>query len=228
MAAEFDFIQSYRDLDPNASRDLIEARQKAHELLAASIKNMEQVYDLCRLAFLLEPHAATVTEWFEKPIRRFDPHFLVSKDKADAGRIASLLLRDRITRAESHVPLAVLNASFCGRRHSADGDVLTKEANEAFTAAVRKDRTFAAAKPVSAPKFKAIAAEVDSFTQHNPLPGGIAKTAMEAVATASENAVTTLAESAETSLSSARRRRGPARRRGRHAVVAYRRLARNA
>jgi hypothetical protein len=159
--------------------------------------------DLCRLAFLLEPHAASVTEWFDKPIRHLDPHFLVSKDKVDAGRIASLLLRDGITRAGSHVPLAVLNASFCGRRHSADGDVLTKEANDAFTAAVRKDRTFAAAKPVLAPKFKAIAAEVDPLDQHNPLPGGIAKTAMEAVARASENAVTTLAESVETSLSSA-------------------------
>ena len=200
MAAKFDFIQSYRYLDPNASRDFIEARQKAHELLEASIKNIEQVYDLCRLAFLLEPHPATVTEWFEKPIRHFDPYFLVSKDKADAGRIASLLLRDLITRAESHVPLAVLNVSFCGRRHSADGDVLTKEANEAFTAAVRKDRTFAAAKPVSAPKFEAIAAEVDPLAQHNPLP----KAAIEAVATASENAVTMLAESVETSLSSAR------------------------
>ncbi len=204
MAAEFDFIQSYRDLDPNASRDLIVARQKAHEQLDASIKNMEQVYDLCRLAFLLEPHPAMVTEWFEKPIRGLDPHFLVSKDKVDAGRIAALLLRHRITRAGSHVPLAVLSASFCGRRHSADGDALTKEANEAFTAAVRNHRTFAAAKPVAAPKFKAITAELDSVAAQNPLPGAAARGAIEAAAQAGENAVTALANSVETSLSSAR------------------------
>jgi hypothetical protein len=204
MAAQFDFIQSYRDLNPNASRELIEARQKAHELLAASIKNMEQVYDLCRLAFLLEPHPATVTEWFEKPIRGLDPHFLVSKDKADAGKIAALLLRDRITRTGSHVPLAVLSASFCGKRHSADGDTLTKEANEAFTAAVGNQRTFAAAKPVTAPKFNAITAELAAVAAQNPLPGSVAKGAMEAAAQANENAVTALTESVETSLSSAR------------------------
>jgi hypothetical protein len=204
MATKFDFIQSYRDLDQNASRDLIEARQKAHEQLDTSIKNMEQVYDLCRLAFLLEPNPATVTEWFEQPIRGLDPHFLVSKDKAEAGRIASLLLRDRITRGGSHVPLAVLSASFCGRRHSADGDALTKEANEAFSTAARNYRMFAAAKPVPAPKFKAITAELDSVAAQNPLQGGVARTAMEAAAQACENAVITLSESVETSLASAR------------------------
>jgi hypothetical protein len=140
MAAQFDFIQSYRDLDANASRDLIEARQKGHQLLSVSIEHMEQIYDLCRLAFSLEPHPATVLEWFEKPIRGIDPHFLVNKDKVEAGRIAALLLRERITRTGSYAPLAVLAASFCGRRHSADGDVLTREANEVFTAAVRNHR----------------------------------------------------------------------------------------
>ena len=132
MAAKFDFIQSYRDLDPNASRDLIEARQKAHELLDASIKNMEQVYDLCRLAYLLEPHPATVTDWFEKPIRGLDPHFFVNKDKVDAGQDRRAASSGPDHPSGSYVPLAVLSASFCGRRHSADGDALTTEANEAL------------------------------------------------------------------------------------------------
>jgi hypothetical protein len=145
-----------------------------------------------------------VTEWFEKPIRGLDPHFLVSRDKVDAGKIAALHLRDWITRPGSHVPLAVLSASFCGRRHSADGDALTKEANEAFTAAVRDQRTFAAAKPVPAPNFKTITAELDSVAAQNPLQGNVAKGAIEAAARASEDAVTALTESVETSLSSAR------------------------
>jgi hypothetical protein len=203
MAAKFDFSQAYRDLEPNASRELIDARQKGHELLDATVKTMEQVYDLCRLAFLLEPHPPSVIDWFEKPIRgSLDPHFLVNKDKAEAGRIAALLLRDRITRIGCCTPLAVLSASFCGRRHSADGDALTKEANEAFAAAVRQHRMLTAANPVSAPKFKAIAADVDPLAQHNPLAGSIAKTAIEAVAAASENAVKALAENIDAAMSS--------------------------
>jgi hypothetical protein len=204
MAAQFDFIQSYRDLDANAPRDLIEARHKGHQLLYPSIERMEQIYDLCRLAFSLEPHPATVLEWFEKPIRSIDLQFLVNKDKAEAGRIAALLLRDRITRPGSYAPLAILAGSFCGRRHSADGDVLTREANETFKEAVRNHRISAAAKPVSAPKFKSITTELDSVGAQNPLPGPAAKGAIEAAATATETAVTTLAENVEASLSSAR------------------------
>jgi hypothetical protein len=204
MAAKFDFIQSYRDLDPNASRDVIEARQKGHALLIAEIKSMERVYDLCRLAFLLAPHPARVTEWFEKPIRSFDPHFLVNRDKAEAGRIAALLLRDRITQAGSYVPLAVLSASFCGKRHPADGGALMIEANEALAAAIRDHRSSAAAKPVQAPEFKAITAELDAMAAQNPLPGDVAKRAVEAATQAGENAVKALAEGVEASLSSAR------------------------
>ena len=99
---------------------LIDARQKGHQQLIAEINGVSRVYDLCRLAFLLEPHPLTVTEWFEKPIRGLDPQFLVNRDKVDAGRIAALLLRDRIAGAQSIVPLAVLSASFCGKRHSAE------------------------------------------------------------------------------------------------------------
>lgn len=55
MTAEFDFIQSYRDLDEGASRNVVEARQKSFEKLSSSIDNMGQIYDLCRLAYQVEP-----------------------------------------------------------------------------------------------------------------------------------------------------------------------------
>ena len=204
MAEKFDFIQAYRDLDANVSRELIDARQKGHQVLLAEITSMSRVYDLCRLAFLLEPHPLPVTEWFEKPIRGLDPHFLVNKDKAEAGRIAALLLRDRIIESGLNIPLAVLSASFCGKRHSADGDVLTREANEALVAAVRNQRNFVDATPVSRPKFKDITAELNALTAQNPLQGNTTKAAVEAAVQASENAITTLAQGVETSLSSGR------------------------
>jgi hypothetical protein len=154
MVDGFDFVRLYRDLDPNASRELIEARQKGHDLLKTGIGTMDKVYDLCRLAYRLEPHPVTVIEWFEKPIRELDPHFLLSKDKLEAGRLAALLLREEIARSGAHVPLAVLAVSFCGRRHSADDDALTREASDALAAAVRVDRMFATAQTVPSPGFK--------------------------------------------------------------------------
>lgn len=202
MATTFDFIQSFRDLDPNAAREVIDARQKSHGKIQAGVKTMDRIYDLCRLAFLLEPHPET--EWFEKPIRDLDPHFLVRKDKAEAGRIAALLLRDRMTWTGSVTPLAVLSVSFCGRRHSADGNVLTNEANEALSAGVRLNRLANADKSISPPKFKLITAELDAVAAQNPLSGPAAKGAIEAAMASSEAAVKSLAEVVQAALSPVR------------------------
>jgi hypothetical protein len=67
MAAEFDFIQSYRDLDGSSSREVVEARKKSFQKLTSSIKDMTQIYDLCRLAYQIKPSFESA--WFEDPIR---------------------------------------------------------------------------------------------------------------------------------------------------------------
>ena len=64
MTAEFDFIKSYRDLDTSASRDVVEARQKSFQKLSPAIDKMSQIYDLCRLAYQIEPFPAL--PWFEE------------------------------------------------------------------------------------------------------------------------------------------------------------------
>jgi hypothetical protein len=74
MTAEFDFIKSYRDLDEGASRTVVEARQKSFEKLSSSIDNMGQIYDLCHLAYQVEPFPEH--PWFEEAVREFDPHFV--------------------------------------------------------------------------------------------------------------------------------------------------------
>ena len=203
MTAELDFIQSYRDLDGSASRDVVEARHKSFQKLSAAVGNMEQIYDLCRLAYQIEPFPAR--PWFEDAVREFDPHFVASKDKVDAGRIAALLLRQRMMSPGSYSPLAILTTSYCGRRHSADGDVLTTQANDTFLAAVRGHRVSDGVELAPLAKFKAITAETNAVAQHNPLPGNVAKPAIDAVAAASEAAVKALAENVRGPINSARR-----------------------
>ncbi|MGC2786241.1 MAG: GTPase-associated system all-helical protein GASH, partial [Roseiarcus sp.] len=202
MTAEFDFIKSYRDLDTSASRDVVEARQKSFQKLSPAIDKMSQIYDLCRLAYQIEPFPAL--PWFEEAVREFDPHFVASKDKVDAGRIAALLLRQRTTSPGSHPPLAILTTSYCGRRRSADGDVLTTQANDAFLAAVRNHRVSDGAKLGPAPKLKAITTEVDAVSSANPLLGNIAKAAIDAAMASTDAAVKALSDSVRVPMDSAR------------------------
>jgi GTPase-associated system helical domain len=202
MTTGFDFIHSYRDLDESASRDVIEARQKSFQKLSTKIDEMAQIYDLCRVAYQIEPFPAR--PWFEEPLREFDPHFIVGKDKVDAGRIAALLLRQQITASKSYSPLAILTASYCGRRHSADGDVLTTKANDAFLAAVRNHRVTDGTKLWQAPKSKPIPPEVEALNSHNPLPGSVAKAAFDATSVLNDSAIKALSDSVKGPVESAR------------------------
>lgn len=202
MTAGFDFIQSYRDLDGAASRDLVEARHKSFQKLSPAIDKMEQIYDLCRLAYQIEPFPTC--PWFEDAVREFDPHFVVGKDKVDAGRIAALLLRQRMKSVGSYSPLAILTTSFCGRRHSADGDALTARANDAFHAAVRNHRVPSGAKLWSTPKMKAITTEVEAVNSQNPVSGNVAKAAFDAAMVSAEGAIKGLSDSVRAPIESAR------------------------
>lgn len=203
MVTEFDFIKSYRDLDASASRDIVEARHKSFQRLASTLDKMAQIYDLCRLAYQIEPF--TARPWFEDAVREFDPHFVASKDKVDAGRIAALLLRQKMATSGSYSPLAILTTSYCGRRHSADSDVLTAQANEVFLSAVRGHRVSNGIKLAAAPNFKAITAEVDAVNAHNPLPGNIAKAAFDATMVSAQAAMTDLLENVKGPITSARK-----------------------
>lgn len=201
MAAAFDFIQAYRDLDGSATRDVVEARHKGFQKLSTTIDKMNQIYDLCRLAYQIEPFPAR--PWFEEPIREFDPHFVVNKEKVDAGRIAALLLRQKMMSSGSYAPLAILTTSYCGRRHSADGDVLTTQANDAFLSAVRNHRVSNGVELTPAPKFEP-AADVEAVSAQNPLTGAVAKKAFDAAAASGEAAVNALFENVKRPINSAR------------------------
>jgi GTPase-associated system helical domain len=202
MTDGFDFIAAYRDLDAAAPRDVIEARKKSHDKLWSAITDMGHIYDLCRLAFLLDPPPAS--DWFEEPMREFDPHFVLKKDTVDAGRMAALLLRQQMEQKGSYAPLTVLAGSFCGKRHSVDDDLLAKCAAEKFAAAVRDHRVTDGAKLAAAPKLTAIKVELDALAAQNPVTGPVAKDAVAASMTSAETAIGALSDNVEKPLAATR------------------------
>jgi hypothetical protein len=202
MTEKFNFIELYRDLDASAPREIVEARHKSFEKLVSKNRARVQIYDLCRLAYQIEPFPPR--PWFEDAVREFDPHFVASRDKIDAGRIAALLLRQCMTSSGSYAPLTIVTTSYCGRRQSADGNVLTTQANETFLAAVRDHRISDGVELASAPKMKAITVEVDAVNAHSPLPGNIAKAAFDAGMASNDAAIKALFESVKRPINSAR------------------------
>jgi len=178
-APEFKFIEAYRKLAPAASREIVEARQKGHEkLYPLFARNMESVYGACRLAFQLSLNSTGIAEWFEKTVREFDPQFSIEIDKAEGGRIASLLLRNLMSRGSPQGALAILVCSYCGRRTSVDNELLVA-ARDAIADAARARRIVLAERKIAMPSAKDLKAQLDT-TQQN-WNADTVRTALDAV-----------------------------------------------
>lgn len=160
---EFKFLEAYRTMVPTAAREVIEARLKSHDKLYPLIKNMERVYDLCRLAFQQPYDPVAVAEWFEKTVKDFDVQFSIELDKAEAGRIAALLLRDLIWRGSPHYAFAVLTTSYCGRRAPVGGSELLVAARDAVVESGKERRVVLADKKISFPAGKDLKGELDAI-----------------------------------------------------------------
>lgn len=190
---EFKFIEAYRTLVPAASREIVDARHKGHEKLYPLLaKSMERVYEACRLAFQLPQNSTAMVEWFQKTINEFDPHFTIEIDKAEAGRVASLLLRDLISRGSPQGAFAILVCSYCGRRTPVDGELLVA-ARDAVTNAARERRIILADKKIMAPPAKDLKAEIEAIqAAWNP---STVRAALEAVIADSHNGISKTASS---------------------------------
>lgn len=176
---EFKFLEAYRTMAPTANRDVVDARQKSHDKLYPLIKTMDQVYDLCRLAFRLPYDPATLTEWFEKTVKEPDVHFSIEIDKAEAGRLAALLLRDLIWRGTPNYAFAVLIASYCGTRAPEGGSELLIGARDAIVDAGKERRVILAEKKIEFPAGKDLTAELEAV-QTSPV-GPTVRAGLEAV-----------------------------------------------
>ena len=140
----FNFTNEYRTLQPAASREVVAARETSHIELASAIKFTNQVLDLCRLAYRVPLSAqSNISEWFEAEIKKTDPQFSLVHDGAEAGRIAAILLRQRLQQGYTQDAIAVLAASFCGQRVSADDDALPRLARDCLMRAARSRRVSA-------------------------------------------------------------------------------------
>jgi hypothetical protein len=140
----FNFTDAYRMLQPAASREVVAARETAHVELAKAIKYAHQVLDLCRLAYHLPILAGSnLGEWFEPEVKKTDPQFSLAHDRAEAGRIAAILLSQRLKQSHTQEAVAVLATSFCGQRASADDDALARLARDCLVRAARSRRTAA-------------------------------------------------------------------------------------
>ena len=165
-AAEFKFIEVYRRIAPEAGREIVTARHNGHDKLYPLLEQtMERVYDVCRLAFQLPQSSIAVVEWFEKTVKEFDPQFSIEHDRAEAGRIASMLLRDLIWQGNTKAAFAILVCSFCGRRSPIDDELLVV-ARDAVRDAARERRIVLAEKQIATPRARAnLQATIDAVQQ---------------------------------------------------------------
>jgi hypothetical protein len=152
-ARSFDFTDSYRTLQPAAQRDLVTARQTVHAEMLNQIKHATHVLDLCRLAFGLPvPGGSELASILLAEVHKSDVQFSLAHDRAEAGRIAALLLSDRLARGMAQDAVAVLAASFAGLRESADDNGLVDHARICLIQAARARGRAAQSPAVQYPK----------------------------------------------------------------------------
>jgi hypothetical protein len=137
MMAEFNFIEAYKLLQPTADRVLVDARDQGTRKILEKL-NWPQVVDLARLAFQLPHEPTSYIDWFQGPLHEPDPHFFVAQDLAEAGRIATLALRQRVAGRNTSIALIVLAASYAGKRAAFDNGELVTQAKDLVTASAKK------------------------------------------------------------------------------------------
>jgi hypothetical protein len=140
MMAQFNFIEAYKKLQPTTDRGVVEWRNASFAEIVKGI-NWGQIVDLSRLAFNLPFDARDYEEWFQKPLHDNDAHFFVAQDAAEAGRVATLILRHFVSLGNETActaALIALAASFAGKRSALDNGELVNRSRDVVTAAAKK------------------------------------------------------------------------------------------
>jgi hypothetical protein len=133
----FDFIEAYKQLQPTADRAVIDLRKQGHDKILEGL-TWPQVVDLARLSFNLPFDESAYQEWFQKPLHEADPHFFVAQDPAEAGRIATLALRRRVSGGQRTFAMIVLAASAAGKREAFDNGELVTDSKNLITSTAKK------------------------------------------------------------------------------------------
>ncbi len=149
MTTRFSFIEAYRAADPSALPAIVSARDQAFKLIRPAVEDIDRVHDLCRLAFHMPFDGARYIDWFDKPISDPDPRFVLSQDVADAGRMATMVLRDFVSAGSEAVAMSVLATSFAGRRVAFDNGELVTQARDLIAARAKLPQIRAPSEPLS-------------------------------------------------------------------------------
>lgn len=126
MSETFDFIDAYKRLLPNETRETYQARLEAHAALLPSVGLKDRLATLVLLAFSLPLPPERDLEWMASEVRSRDGTFSIKTDHAERARIASLLLSASVDDGSSLTQLAIATASAFGTRAAADPELVGK------------------------------------------------------------------------------------------------------
>lgn len=196
--AQFNFIEAYKLLQPAADRGVVDARSAGFSQVVKDV-SWSQIVDLSRLAFGL-PYDATVYDgWFQNPLHGSDPHFFVAQDPAEAGRVATLILRHFVAQGQTtatQAALIALAASFAGKRSAFDNGELVSQSRDVIAASAKKGALSAPSDKISlsgASDFSKLKTEMTT-TFDAVHTSAFIEAAMEDIRTDAEEAVAELSE----------------------------------
>ncbi|MEH2711425.1 hypothetical protein ABIF21_002448 [Bradyrhizobium elkanii] len=195
--AEFNFIESYKLLQPATDRAVVDLRKAGFDQIVKSI-TWGQIVDLGRLAFNLPYDAAVYAEWFQKPLHDADPHFFVAQDAAEAGRIAVLVLRHFVAQGQTATTTALiaLASSYAGKRPALDNGELVTRSRDVIAASSKKAAMTAPSAKIGIPKAADHSAKKTEMTNgfDAPRTAALAEALVQDLRTGSEAAVTALSD----------------------------------
>lgn len=133
----FNFIEAYKLLQPTAERGMVDARNEGFTKIIEDMA-WAKVVDLTRLAFNLRYDPQVYVDWFQAPLQKSDPHFFVAQDAVEAGRVATLVLRNLVSANNATVALIVLAASYAGKRATFDNGELVAQSRDLIATSAKK------------------------------------------------------------------------------------------
>ena len=195
--AEFNFIESYKLLQPTADRGVVDLRNAGFDQIVKGI-TWGQIVDLSRLAFNLPYDAAVYADWFQKPLHDADPHFFVSQDAAEAGRIAVLVLRHFVAQGHTATTAALiaLASSYAGKRPALDNGELVTRSRDVIAASSKKTAMTAPSAKIGIPKATDHSAKKTEMANgfDAPRTASFAEAVVQDLRAGSEAAVTALSD----------------------------------
>lgn len=157
------FADAYRAAGLAPGPDIIRVRQEACEKLRSKVDPRRAV-DLTRMYFGLPVPGGI--DWFIAPFAESDPSFSLLDNEREAAVLSACLLAAALAEGEAAAGLAVLDASFSGRRRPLVRPEFIEEARRTLhEMAVQTRRVAVEVDQIKPPTKSKVSAEADQFAQ---------------------------------------------------------------